>query len=180
MTRILQKIISHSIQTLDKNEIIPPTVTKIINVSSRYFLLLVALLLILQQLGLSVSAIWATVSATIAMVAVGFVAVWSVISNVLCTFILLASKPFRIGDTITLVDTNSPDIGVKGQVANISLIFTTLIDKNQHIKIPNNMMFQKIIKRVNGTITFELEEQLFQDKSLLQKIRPMQKNKQIK
>ena len=48
----------------------------------KWFLIIVVLLLSLGFFGVSVSTLWATLSGVLALVALGFVAVWSVLSNV--------------------------------------------------------------------------------------------------
>jgi small-conductance mechanosensitive channel len=62
---------------------------------------------------------------------------------VLCSVILMASRPFRIGDSIAL-----PSEDAEGCVQEINLIHTTLRDEEgQMFHIPNNLFFQKVIKR---------------------------------
>ena len=40
------------------------------------------------------------------MVAIGFIAVWSILSNVLCSLMLIMHRSFRIGDDIEVVAIN--------------------------------------------------------------------------
>ena len=57
--------------------------------------------------------------------------------------------------------------GVKGKVTDLSLIYTTLwVNKNQTILVPNNLFFQRIIKRHAGTVTVGLDYQLRQDQPM--------------
>ncbi len=86
---------------------------------------------------------WAAATAAVTLVAVGFVAVWSVLSNVLCSLILLATRTFRVGDHITLEGD-----AATGTVREINLTHTTLRDEDGHLfHIPNNLFFQKVVKR---------------------------------
>ncbi|MEM7577364.1 MAG: mechanosensitive ion channel domain-containing protein [Planctomycetota bacterium] len=86
---------------------------------------------------------WAAATAALTLVAVGFVAVWSVLSNVLCSLILLATRTFRVGDHIML-----PSESAQGTVREINLIHTTLRDDDgQLFHIPNNLFFQKVVRR---------------------------------
>ncbi len=86
---------------------------------------------------------WAAVTAAVTLVAIGFFAVWSVLSNVLCSVILLANRPFRIGDEIELV----PD-PVRGRVLQIALTHTTLLGaEGESFQVPNNLFFQRVVKR---------------------------------
>jgi small-conductance mechanosensitive channel len=94
------------------------------------------------------------------LVAIGFVAVWSVISNVSCTFILILLKPFRVDDVIEFVGEE-----VQGRVVDLNLIFTTLkTSEGDEIKIPNNLFFQKILRKKEGKGLISLGEQLYEEK----------------
>ena len=124
----------------------------------RYAILLVALALILSLWGFQIGTILALIGSVLGLVAIGFVAVWSVLSNFLCTFVLVVFKPFSVGDELEL-----PADTVKGRVADLSLIFTTLqVSGNETVVIPNNTFFQKVFKRRLGTRTTGLGEQLRQ------------------
>lgn len=101
--------------------------------------------------------LYGILAAVLAMVAIGFVAVWSVMSNVSCTLLLIVFKPFRILDEIEF-----PGEPVKGRVVDLSLLHTTLKASNgATYHIPNNLFFQKVVLRHPGTDAgVELEEQL--------------------
>lgn len=122
----------------------------------RYAILLVALALILSLWGFRIGTILALIGSVLGLVAIGFVAVWSVLSNFLCTFVLVVFKPFSVGDELEL-----PADNVKGRVADLSLIFTTLqVSGTESVVIPNNTFFQKVFKRRLGTNTTGLGDQL--------------------
>ncbi|WDP88832.1 MAG: mechanosensitive ion channel family protein [Desulfobacter sp.] len=139
-----------------------------------------AFLLILQQLGIKINSLWAVASTILAMVAIGFVALWSVLSNLLCTLMLIIFHPFRIGDNIEIIDP-AMTIGVGGKVRNINLIFTTLDasdgDAQTTIQVPNNLFFHKILRKKKGQQTHSLEKQVFEEKSLLRSQEDDPKNK---
>ncbi len=120
----------------------------------RWTIFPIAVLLIAQQFGL-LENLWAAVTAILAMIAIGFVAVWSVLSNTLCSVILMIARPFNIGDEIEF-----PGEEVGGKVINFNLIFTTLRDGDDYlVQVPNNTFFQKPIRRKIGTSTMRLGEQ---------------------
>ena len=129
-------------------------------------------LLILQQLGVSLASVWTVVSAVVAMVAIGFVAVWSILSNILCTLMLLIFQPFKVGNEVEIVDPAMAS-GINGVVRNINLMVTTLrSSQNDEIidtQIPNNLFFQKLVRKKTGNRTFGLEKQIFERNSLLRK-----------
>ena len=87
--------------------------------------------------------VWAAATATVTLVAIGFVAVWSVLSNILCSLILMATRPFRLGDRLTF-----PPDDVSGTVVQVTLVSTRLrTDNGDELQIPNNLFFQRIIRR---------------------------------
>ena len=140
----------------------------------RYLVLLLFALLIAQAMGLGVGSIWTFVTTTLALVAVGFIAVWSVISNVLCALLLISIRPFRIGDEIAIVDTSSPDKELRGVVINIDWFYTSLAppsDPDSVLLVPNFIFFQKYVRRKAGASTISLVDQIFEVASLLPGVR---------
>lgn len=124
----------------------------------RYAILLLAAVAILSLWGFEVGTILALLGSVLGLVAIGFVAVWSVLSNLLCTFVLVLFKPFSIGDEIEL-----PADNVKGRVIDLSFIFTTLeVAPGEAVLIPNNTYFQKVFKRRSGHQRTGLGEHLAQ------------------
>jgi small-conductance mechanosensitive channel len=114
----------------------------------------ITVLLVLQQFGVTDN-VWASLTAVLALVAVGFVAVWSVLSNAFCSVMLMVSRPFNVGDTIEI-----PGEGWGGKVIDFNLIFTTLRDEQGvMLQVPNNLFFQKPIRRVIGVNTIPLDQQ---------------------
>src|SRR5690606_40782540 len=55
-----------------------------------------ALLLVLQRLGVSGTVLWTAFTGFAAVAAVAFFAAWSVLSNIFCTMLILATRPFRL------------------------------------------------------------------------------------
>jgi small-conductance mechanosensitive channel len=114
----------------------------------------VGTLLVLERFGLMDNA-WTTLTALLAMVAIGFVAVWSVLSNTFCSIVLMIARPFNVGDTIEVTGD-----GLRGRVIDFNLIYTTLRDADGSLLlVPNNTFFQKTIRRIVGTETRTLEQQ---------------------
>jgi small-conductance mechanosensitive channel len=113
----------------------------------RWFLCVVVALLILQLSGLTNHA-WAILSGFIAVSAVSLVANWSVLSSGVCALIFLVYRPFEVGDQIEVME--APDRApVCGKVGYINLMFTTLRCNGSDLSIPNNLLMQRIVKRVS-------------------------------
>ncbi|MDQ8181040.1 mechanosensitive ion channel family protein [Pelagicoccus sp. SDUM812005] len=109
----------------------------------RYGVFLAALVLILSAYGIPIGNFWTFISTILGLVAIGFVAVWSVLSNISATFFLLGFKPFKVGDYICLVGDD-----ISGRVIDVNFMFTTLRRDNGDVfRIPNNQFFQKSTKR---------------------------------
>ena len=167
---VLLRASGKSKELLVSKQIVSPTIALLICNIFNWILSVLFFLLILQQFGLSITNILAVVSTVIAMIAIGFVAVWSVLSNILCTLMLLIFQPFRIGDEVEIVDPAMTS-GLGGVVRNINILFTTLRTTDEEdvsdIQIPNNLFFQKLVRRKIGKKTFSLEKQVFENRSLL-------------
>lgn len=122
----------------------------------RYSILAVAVALILGLWGFQIGTILAFFGTVLGLVAIGFVAVWSVLSNFLCTLVLVVFKPFSVGDELEL-----PADNIRGRVVDLSLIFTTLqVSPDETVMVPNNTYFQRVFKRRAGRNTTGLGEQL--------------------
>lgn len=94
----------------------------------------------------------------LALVAIGVVAVWSILSHTTATMLLVLLRPFRIFDWI-----NFPGEEVGGKVVDVNLFFTLLDNEaGEHFIIPNNVFFQKTTRHVPGKSKerIELYEQL--------------------
>ncbi len=115
-----------------------------------------AILLLRFVFGVPLDSLWTTFTALFAMIAIGFIAVWSVLSNWLCTFVILITHPFSVGDEIEFA--GEP---VRGRVVDLNFIYTTLRgDDGSTLQVPNNLFFQKVLRRRRGTLQISLVEQL--------------------
>lgn len=141
----LLKIIHKATNLLAAKQIISLTIANLFYNIFKWIITILFFLLILQQIGFSIASIWTVISAMVAMIAIGFVAVWSVLSNILCTLMLLIFRPFRVGDEVEIVDP-AMTAGLSGVVRNINLMFTTLRTSNDgeviDTQIPNNLFFK--------------------------------------
>jgi small-conductance mechanosensitive channel len=166
------RLIRRGLNALEQREILTPPIVILLRMALKWIVVIFGVLLVLQQSGISLNSVWTTISAILTLVAVGFVAVWSILSNFLCTVMLLIFQPFRIGDEIEIID---PGVtaGVNGQVINIDMIFTLVRETDESgretgvLQIPNNLFFQKVLRRKPGRNTIDLNEQVFEPRSLL-------------
>ena len=157
----LYKLLCRMIDRLRGKDILTRQTAYVLATLLKWAIIILAALLALQILGVDMSHVLTALSAILVLIAVGFIAVWSVISNILCSFLLLLMPPFRIGDEIEIRDPGSA--GIKGKVSGLNLFFTTLRmagdsgDDLQLIRVPNSMFFQRVIICHAGTDTRELK-----------------------
>jgi small-conductance mechanosensitive channel len=103
---------------------------------------LVTALLVLNLWGISVSGLWTLLASAVAVVGVGFLAVWTMVSNVTASFFISLWRPFRLGQTVEIL----PE-ALKGRVIDRNLMFTILRDEGGNLlQVPNNMFFQKMFR----------------------------------
>jgi MscS family membrane protein len=95
--------------------------------------------------GGSVQNIWISITGILGIIAIGFFAVWSVLSNIVCGIILLLIKELDLGDEIEIF----PD-KIKGTIIDVTAFYVIMEEKKKRILIPNNVFIQKIIKRKNN------------------------------
>ena len=118
---------------------------------------LVAVLLILKILGVSPHVLWGAVTGFLAVAAIAFFAAWSVLSNIFCAVLVLATRPFRLGDYIEVLETGDKP-GLRGKVTAINFIFTTLTESEPAespwvLQVPNTLFFQRVVRRSSRPIT---------------------------
>jgi len=117
---------------------------------------IVASIAVLGVFGFQLGGLWAMLSTILAMIAIGFVAVWSILSNTSATVLILILRPFGIGDEVELSSEN-----VKGRVVDLNFFFTTVaVDATTVFRVPNNLFFQKCLKRTAGPAHITLAQQL--------------------
>ena len=146
---------------LQKARNIPDSIVLPIRRTLRWTILLIAFVLALQLAGFSMSTIWAAIGGVVALLGVAFIAVWSVLSNIACSLMLMIFKPFRIGDVVEIVD-NAAGPNVGGRVADVTLMYVVLREETEDgpafIQIPNNLFFQKTIRRRAGRRAVPIEQ----------------------
>jgi small-conductance mechanosensitive channel len=104
------------------------------------------------------STVSGTVAAVISLAAgtiVGF-ASKSTISNTIAGVLILSTRPFQIGDTISAVK----DSPIKGRVTDVTIVYTKIKTiKNELITIPNQLLLERHIVNYSrlGTLGIAIE-----------------------
>jgi small-conductance mechanosensitive channel len=103
---------------------------------------LIGILLVLNLWGIGVGGVWTLLASTVAVIGVGFLAVWTIVSNVTAGFFLTVWRPFHLGQTVELL----PE-ALKGRVVDRNMMFTVLReDGGGVLNVPNNLFFQKMFR----------------------------------
>ena len=83
-------------------------------------------------------------SSILAILGIGFVAQWSILSNLTASVILFFNHPLRLGDRIRVMD---KDFDWTGKVEDISGFYLFMrTDDGKQITIPTNLVIQKGIE----------------------------------
>jgi len=143
----LSAVLRRWIDVLQEKGRIPPLLVLPLRILAKWGLFVLAFLLLLQNFGFQITGIWTLISTILAMIAIGFVAVWSLLSNLSATLMILLLRPFEIGDEIEFV--GEP---VKGKVVSLGFFYSTLAEEDSEavIQIPNNLFFQKNLRRTRA------------------------------
>lgn len=148
---LLQRLARRVIRRLGEHNV-PAEMTTVARRISAFLIYGSAALLVLERLGVSAGVLWAAFTGFAAVAAVAFFAVWSVLSNIFCSVLIFATRPFRLYEHIEVLE-NGEKTGLKGRVMDINLIYTTLQEENTPdgqpgptLQIPNSLFFQRAVR----------------------------------
>lgn len=118
-----------------------------------------AVLWALERFGVSGGVLWTAFTGFATVGAVAFFAAWSVLSNLFCALLIYITRAFRVGDVVELLESGDKP-GVKGQVVDINLVYTTLLetghaDNGTSLQLPNSLFFQRALRRWHGSAADE-------------------------
>jgi small-conductance mechanosensitive channel len=153
---VLQRLVARGLSRLARRyQQLPAELLLPLRGALRWLIMGSALLLALEHLGVSAGVLWAAFSGFVAVAAVAFFAVWSVLSNLFCAVLIFTVGPFRLGDRVEVLEAADKP-GAKGRVIAINLLYTTLEEDAESgsgalVQIPNSLFFQKVVRRWRGT-----------------------------
>ena len=135
---------------------LPPNVRPVARRLVSFVIFAAASLMVLDVLGVSAPVLWTAFTSFAAVGAVAFFAAWSVLSNIFCSFLILTTRSFRVGDLVELLE-NGEKPGLKGRVMDVNLIYTTLQETEGAadgtvLQIPNSLFFQRTLRRWRGAL----------------------------
>ncbi|BBP62254.1 MULTISPECIES: mechanosensitive ion channel family protein [Pseudomonas] len=156
---VAQRVVARTLTGLGERYPFPPQLVIILRGVLRWLIMGTAVLVVLERLGVSATVLWTALSGFVAVAAVAFFAIWSVLSNLFCAVLIYTVGPFRLGDVVELVDTTDKP-GIKGRVVAINLLYTTLIEPEElgtgsaMVQVPNSLFFQRSVRRWRGSEAF--------------------------
>lgn len=149
---LVQRLLTRGISSLGaRYPQLPPELMIPLRGAVRWLIMGSAFMLVLERLGVSAQVLWTALTGFIAVAAVAFFAIWSVLSNLFCALLIFTLNPFRIGECVEVLETADKP-GVRGRVLAINLFYTTLEDltgdaPGTWVQIPNSLFFQKAVRR---------------------------------
>lgn len=152
---LLQRLVARGLTRVAQRYQLPGELLLPLRGALRWLIMGSALMLALEHLGVSAAVLWAAFSGFVAVAAVAFFAVWSVLSNLFCAVLIFTVGPFRLGDRVEVIEAADKP-GAKGRVIAINLLYTTLEEDAEAgtgalVQIPNSLFFQKVVRRWRGT-----------------------------
>jgi len=155
---LLHRLMRALISRLASRSILPAELVVGFRRASSFLITTVALLLVLEQLGVSAITLWTALTGFTAVAAIAFFAAWSVLSNIFCALLIVTTRPFRLHDEIELVE-DGEKRGLRGQVIDLNLIYTTLREASSEgkpgsvLQVPNSLFFQRVVRRWTPRLT---------------------------
>ena len=139
---VLERVLTVVISRYGQRRNIAKSHVHLMKLVVRWAIVAVFVIVVAGIFGMGIGSLWATITGFVALVVIGFFAVWSILSNVLATLLILVLRPFQIGDRIAILPEN-----LAGEVIDMNLMYTKLTtDEGDTISVPNNMFITKFIK----------------------------------
>ena len=151
---LMQYLLRRAINRVGRHYLLPVELTMPLKGLLRWTIMISALMLVLERLGVSATVLWTAFTGFATVGAVAFFAAWSVLSNLFCAFLIFTVRPFRLGDSIELLDVAEKP-GARGRVVDINLLYTSLEESDSPtpgtlLQIPNALIFQRVVRRWKG------------------------------
>jgi len=113
---------------------------KIVNL----FITLFALIFLAGIWNIDRSQLMVFITSTLTLVGVGFIAQWSILSNVTSSLILFFNHPMKLGQEIRILD---KEYDINGILIDISFFFLYIkTEDGEIITLPNSVVLNKVIK----------------------------------
>ena len=161
---LLHHLAMRLIERLSQRRELPPHLAIAARRIVGFVVMMTTLVSVLDVFGVSGRVLWTAFTGFAAVGAVAFFAAWSVLSNIFCSLLIFLTRPFRLHDTVELLE-NGEKPGLKGRVVDVNLLYTTLMETGDArsgtvVQIPNSLFFQRTLRRWRGEAIPELPARL--------------------
>lgn len=158
---LLNSFTKRGIRKFGKSSSIDMNSRKIIFYLSNLFFYILAFVGISLIWGVNLKDFSLFLSSVLAILGVGFVAQWSILSNLTASVILFFSHPLRLGDRIRVMD---KDFDWTGRVEDISGFYLFMrTDDGRRLTIPTNLVIQKGIEILKDIEETSDEEEIIEN-----------------
>ncbi|HQT42844.1 MAG TPA: mechanosensitive ion channel [Halothiobacillus sp.] len=139
----LQRLLGRHFNKMASHASISPSTVFALRRTLNLAIWLIFFLLLMRQAGINVDGIWALLASTLAIIGVGLLAVWTMVSNITASLFIWIWRPYELGETIEILPAN-----IKGRAVDRSLMFTTIREADGSLlMVPNNQFFQNTTRR---------------------------------
>src|SRR5690606_17421057 len=150
----LNRLLKSAIRRFGKNSAINMNSRKIIFYLTNLFFYILAFAGISLIWGVNLEDFSLFFTSVLAIVGIGFVAQWSILSNLTASVILFFSHPLRLGNRVRVLD---KDFDWTGRVVDITAFYLFMrTDDGRTITIPTNLVIQKGIEILNDDLNDDI------------------------
>lgn len=155
LAKFISRIIMNVAARHSPNDLRAVYINRIVNIGITFWGVMVVCFIF----GLGLSDISVFLSSIFAVVGVALFAQWSILSNVTASMLIFFGFPYKIGDSIRIVD---KDDDISGVIIEISMFHVIIRRLNGDIiNYPNSIILQKAVIKVedlNSLIKLEMEQ----------------------
>jgi small-conductance mechanosensitive channel len=143
---LMNRVLRRWLQSAETRLRLPDRTARTVMRVASLLLWLITLIVILDIWGVGVGGVWTVLVSAVTVIGVGFLATWTMVSNVTASLFLTLWRPFRPGDVIEILPEKT-----RGRLIDRNLMFTVLREDDGGIlQIPNNMFFQKMFRVIDS------------------------------
>lgn len=138
---IIRIVVDSIIGKVGKKSDFSESRTSLVKRYINYLIFVLTIVILISIWGIKSEQVFLFISSVLTVIGVAFFAQWSILSNVTAGIIVFFSFPFKIGNTIEIMDKEYP---IKAKIIDIKAFYTLLkTSEGEDIVLPNNLLLQK-------------------------------------
>lgn len=147
---VVMRLVTVAVKKAAIHEDASPYRIRYINKTLHIILGLVFVTLFFLSLGIHFTQLSLFLSSVFAVIGVALFAQWSILSNITASLIIFFAFPYRVGDTVKVID---KDDDVTGLIEEITLFHVIIRRGEDLITYPNSLILQKaVIKKTKAEV----------------------------